>query len=543
MGDLRKADKRESICPLCGEDTGNRVRKLYGNSVCQKCYVGFARRRHLAFIVDNALGGLLLLVLLGSVGLAFTLMEPVSRLQWTYVDKSGNPIADARFFDAGPFSEGVAPVRVSTEHLWGYVDRAGRFVIPPRPAVSARLFSEGLALVEGLEKAASYIDKTGEVVINPPPGYRLDLPEVTWGGMIGKVSEDALWASSEFFSEGLAPVVVDQYWGYIDRTGTVVIKPQFDRAKWFAEGLAPAQRDDMWGYIDKTGKVVIPCQFYAARPFSEGLAAVMVRQSPAGIVDEDRWVYVDKAGHTVGPDFMDVTEFAEGLAVVQLIEGRWDYIDKTGHTTIDPQFVRAKPFSERLAAVETIQERWDYINRTGETVISSKFTSAETFRDGQAAIRLGEKWGYIGKRGEIAIPPQFDEVTDFHEGIAAVRKTGKMARLIDLENRTEDEFGLGPVAWFANLVGLLVWLCKDGLRGYSPGKAIVGVQVLDVASRKPTGLWASFKRNLPLVIPFMVLIVAFQLLRGPRTGDRWAHTRVIWRKYIDKAPFSFGTVP
>jgi hypothetical protein len=517
MGDLRKADKRESICPLCGEDTGNKVRKLYGNSVCQKCYVGFARRRHLAFIVDNALGGLLLLVLLGSVGLAFTLMEPVSRLQWTYVDKSGNPIADARFFDAGPFSEGVAPVRVSTESLWGYVDRAGRFVIPPRPAVFARPFSEGLALVYGL----GYIDKTGEVVISEHRDFWL----------------------SESFSEGLTPVHVGQHWGYIDRTGTVVIKQQFDFANSFAEGLAPVQRDDMWGYIDKTGKVVIPCQFYAARPFSEGLAAVQVRRSQAGTFAEDRWVYVDEAGHPVGPEFTYVTDFAEGLAAVRDIEGRWVYIDKTAHTTIDAQFGEARPFSEGLAAVASSEYTWGYINNVGETITGSKFARAETFRDGRAAIMLGGKWGYLGKRGEIVIPPQFDEVTDFHEGIAAVRKIGNMARLIDLEHRTEDEFGLGPVACIANLVGLLVWLCKDGLRGYSPGKAMAGVQVLDVASRKPAGLWASFKRNLPLAIPFMVLIVAFQLLRGPRTGDRWARTRVVWRKYIDKAPFSFGTVP
>lgn len=39
--------------------------------------------------------------------------------------------------------------------------------------------------------------------------------------------------------EGLAPVQVDNRWGFIDTNGRFVINPQFDRAEPFAEGLAP----------------------------------------------------------------------------------------------------------------------------------------------------------------------------------------------------------------------------------------------------------------------------------------------------------------
>ncbi|PSO79918.1 MAG: hypothetical protein BRC51_06045 [Cyanobacteria bacterium SW_12_48_29] len=41
----------------------------------------------------------------------------------------------------------------------------------------------------------------------------------------------------------------------------MVINPQFDYAGEFSEGLAPIKISDKWGYIDKTGEMVINPQF------------------------------------------------------------------------------------------------------------------------------------------------------------------------------------------------------------------------------------------------------------------------------------------
>ncbi len=43
----------------------------------------------------------------------------------------------------------------------------------------------------------------------------------------------------------------------------------------FKDGLAKGENDDdMYGFIDKTGKVVIPCIFYRADDFEDGVASV-----------------------------------------------------------------------------------------------------------------------------------------------------------------------------------------------------------------------------------------------------------------------------
>jgi uncharacterized RDD family membrane protein YckC len=83
----------------------------------------------------------------------------------------------------------------------------------------------------------------------------------------------------------------------------------------------------------------------------------------------------------------------------------------------------------------------------------------------------------------------------------------------------------------------LIFCFKDGFLGYSLGKAMMGVQVVDTATGRPCDFMASFKRNILLIIPFMDLYVAFQLCDGPRIGDGWSNTGVIWKKHADKVPF------
>lgn len=92
-----------------------------------------------------------------------------------------------------------------------------------------------------------------------------------------------------------------------------------------------------------------------------------------------------------------------------------------------------------------------------------------------------------------------------------------------------------------NVFGLamfVLFLGKDCIRGQSPGKMACGVRVIDARTGAPIGVGASFKRNLPLLIPIVgQLIILIQMNKGPRLGDGWAHAKVIWNKYADKPLF------
>ena len=54
---------------------------------------------------------------------------------------------------------------------------------------------------------------------------------------------------------------MDTYWGYIDKTGNVIIPFNYDGAAAFFDGIAPVYKDGLWGFIDMEENVVIPYQY------------------------------------------------------------------------------------------------------------------------------------------------------------------------------------------------------------------------------------------------------------------------------------------
>lgn len=58
------------------------------------------------------------------------------------------------------------------------------------------------------------------------------------------------------FQDGMAAVMKDGKWGYMDRSGKLRFYG-WDCTAYFGHGLGPVQRDGKWGYINKQGELVI----------------------------------------------------------------------------------------------------------------------------------------------------------------------------------------------------------------------------------------------------------------------------------------------
>jgi len=85
-------------------------------------------------------------------------------------------------------------------------------------------------------------------------------------------------------NSGLFPVKEGTKYGFIDRSGKVVIAAQFDRVTDFSEGRAAVQVNKKWGYIDTSGKYVIEPQFDSASVYENGLASVKLGKK-TGYID------------------------------------------------------------------------------------------------------------------------------------------------------------------------------------------------------------------------------------------------------------------
>jgi hypothetical protein len=223
-------------------------------------------------------------------------------------------------------------------------------------------------------------------------------------------SENAPGYAFRFFEDrmvdsgGCAPT--DGRMGYIDKTGTVVIPPQFLEARDFAEGLAAVWVDALrkFGYIDRTGAMAIAPRFNQAGPFSEGLAAV---ETSARIVSNQvvdiAWGFIDKTGALKIPGRFDYAgNFSEGLAQVAIKSGvNEGYIDHDGTMIIPARFSQVSDFSEGLAVACADDCR--FINRSGKVVLR-KIDAYWPFSDGLAVLDDGEPRVYVNKKGRRIAP-------------------------------------------------------------------------------------------------------------------------------------------
>ena len=143
--------------------------------------------------------------------------------------------------------------------------------------------------------------------------------------------------AQDFSSEGIAAIVDQAGWAYIDRTGAVIIRPfVFDNGPdYFREGLARFTEGGKFGFFDRTGKIVIRPTFTFARPFSGGLAAVCegCKEEAAGehrLVRGGKWGFIDRKGVlVVPPKFDEAEDFRGGSARVKA-GGKWQRIDRKG---------------------------------------------------------------------------------------------------------------------------------------------------------------------------------------------------------------------
>ncbi|HJQ40399.1 MAG TPA: RDD family protein [Thermoanaerobaculia bacterium] len=86
--------------------------------------------------------------------------------------------------------------------------------------------------------------------------------------------------------------------------------------------------------------------------------------------------------------------------------------------------------------------------------------------------------------------------------------------------------GIQMVWWVALAILMLAMLIRDGFRGRSIGKQLLGLRLL-TPSGEGCGWFRSLVRNLPLLIPVWNLVEVVMVLMGKaRTGDRIARTQV-----------------
>ena len=162
--------------------------------------------------------------------------------------------------------------------------------------------------------------------------------------------------------------------------------------------------ESLWGYVDKTGSWVIKPQFAALG--SEPMEAVTLCLGPnQGAQLSQR--YADALVMVPGVFTGDLMPAQQGVSDGSSSdEGLWGYIDRSGNWAIKPQYQEAALFNEGLALVLDTEDALHYIKPDGSDAFGALDCSDATcFCQGRAFLlgtHQGDAWGEIDTTGAWA---------------------------------------------------------------------------------------------------------------------------------------------
>ncbi|HEX4795188.1 MAG TPA: WG repeat-containing protein [Humisphaera sp.] len=287
------------------------------------------------------------------------------------IDRQGREVFGSCWDEIHPYSEGLAAVK--KDEKWGFVDLDGRVAIEPKYD-SVTAFSEGLAgcelgrselksgtLSRALHGRRGFIDRRGNVVIRiewlDAYSFHDGRALVCTGGVM---APNAFWNNRETLHY--------KKYGYIDRTGKLVIDGNYMLPHPFSEGRAIVQMDSRiasgrYGYIDTNGRQIVPIWYSSATAFKDGLATVTLR----GRKNRGKHFVIDPDGNVVAElPFPHMGGFSEGLAVVRT-EAGCGFIDLACRWVVEPQFDDCQAFKNGLAEVQR-GDWYGLIDRSGEFI-------------------------------------------------------------------------------------------------------------------------------------------------------------------------------
>lgn len=317
-------------------------------------------------------------------GMTLVQLKANDDAQFSYMDRD-REVWSARFSDGRNFQNGRAIVGMGGHHSsrgccvdrlegisYGVIDQLGNWLIQPN---YERLFELGdhLFVFKSWHDEGGVMDIDGNVVLTLP-GLVLDSRLAFTEGLA-----QVKWNRKHGVDYGMA--------GFIDASGKIAIKPDFNFAYPFKDGVSLVRTDTNYGFIDRKGNFIIPAEYVNANEFSEDRAAVKLTEK------QNLWGYINLTGELViEPRFQSTREFSEGRAVVTMPDsegGKDFYIDKQGASMFDTQFDAALPFKNGRAIVR--------------------------FKDG-----INSKSGVIDEQGNYVLQPEYALLHDYCEGLAAV---------------------------------------------------------------------------------------------------------------------------
>lgn len=261
--------------------------------------------------------------------------------KWGFVNASGKEVIYPQFTEVRDFHEGLALVRQQINYNlveYKYVDTLGNIAFKlsekDKPLISYEGnkstsfcdFHDGSTIIRA-DRTKGYVGYSGPAIINKKGEIKIKM-----NGAIEIYPE----------SEGLYLINYYGKYGFLNSKGKWEITNAYQEAGSFQEGYARVSLNKNWGFIDKTGKIVINQDINKTK-------SDVIKNAP----------------------FQSVSDFKDGIAAVQT-RGKIGFIDKSGNWVIEPIYEDVKLFKNGIAAVKSPNNSgWNYIDKSGKTLFEN----------------------------------------------------------------------------------------------------------------------------------------------------------------------------
>lgn len=286
-------------------------------------------------------------------------------------------------------AEGYLYAAKGDNGLWGHIDEAGNWVIPPK-FDDASDFRGNYAWIQQGDREG-FANRDGEIVLLLDEDVYVDSG---YDGFYYGGRETGIW-----LIEGKTEFGAEWVDGFFDVQSGVYSGLKWQQVRiWCSDSrLIPvADENWKWGYVSRdTGEMVIPAKYDSdnmGSNFYDGYAVVTFWDDDYNIVQT---LLLDETGKEYPlPEGINAascdTVISGGLFEVVDKNGLYGYCNTSGEVVIEPQFAYTFEFEDGYAEVELTDGTCGVIDRTGNVVMRTTDTHYADVRHGCYVLPTGE---------------------------------------------------------------------------------------------------------------------------------------------------------
>ncbi len=261
--------------------------------------------------------------------------------------------------------------------------------------------------------------------------------------MFGRKINDRPFQEVSFSSNRNVPVKRNDYWGWMDFSGTTILNYTFDQVvKTPNSDYFLAKNYGAWGISDFIGNWLVLAEYDSMYCFDHLYVAERGRASYVidangkviqsipfevrpdehflNLIDGDKLGLITSAGYYVDP----VYEFIQAFGDYYMLKGSAfaSLIHTSGRNVLDANDAVEEVFGYSEGYFHILKDgKHGFVDENGKLRIANRYDSAQLYSEGLAPIKLLGKWGFIDQAEVLRIQPFYRYSSTFVNNLAIVQ--------------------------------------------------------------------------------------------------------------------------